>query len=539
MPSRTARARGERPPRTRPVPRQGCLKPKMLSLSPLTAPGGCAHSLPARRAALARSLPRCRRASAPAAVRPVSRPAASAYGLAPAVAVPAQPLYPKLVRELDFDRVAVPLKDTLISLALGCNAAAALYLRCPKRITALGRNAPAVAAVALGCLVAAVLYNVCRDSALQERLLPVDAAADEDSKFRHAGGARLHYKLRLPTAEQCASSRTFLSLKPQLLLVCLHGFGANEASFSLRGALDGLAARCVACAIAVDAPGFGLTPRTDRVGDYTVDSAAAAVDALADYVIAEQCERGAVGKPRRIFIGHSVGALTAVRAAQIAKARGEEPALVLIAPAILARGYTQPSPSEPPTFAPAMTKLRAAAWIAARLLAQALFALLSFPFLGLLRRLVRSPVFWARGLAKAYVDGSKVDADLVDAYRRPSCVKAWDMGLLRFIAARAGLAPLLDAEHLEPPLPSDGLAPSPLGPAAVLAALAASGVKVLIVHGDRDGLVPLSNSERLAANTPGALLAVLPEVGHSPQEEAVEAFLAAVVPFIRGAAAML
>ena len=49
-------------------------------------------------------------------------------------------------------------------------------------------------------------------------------------------------------------------------------------------------------------------------------------------------------------------------------------------------------------------------------------------------------------------------------------------------------------------------------------ALARSGARVLIVHGDEDVIVPRSNSEKLAAALPRAELVVVRWCGHMPHE---------------------
>jgi pimeloyl-ACP methyl ester carboxylesterase len=55
----------------------------------------------------------------------------------------------------------------------------------------------------------------------------------------------------------------------------------------------------------------------------------------------------------------------------------------------------------------------------------------------------------------------------------------------------------------------------------------------LIIHGQADALVPVSNSVRLAAMLPGAELVVVPSCGHVPQEEQPQRFADAVVHFFR------
>lgn len=67
---------------------------------------------------------------------------------------------------------------------------------------------------------------------------------------------------------------------------------------------------------------------------------------------------------------------------------------------------------------------------------------------------------------------------------------------------------------------------------SVVEALARSGARVLIVHGEDDAIVPVANSRRLASVLPGSELVVMPGVGHMPHEERAEEFLSEVRRFI-------
>ncbi len=54
--------------------------------------------------------------------------------------------------------------------------------------------------------------------------------------------------------------------------------------------------------------------------------------------------------------------------------------------------------------------------------------------------MVRSRLFWVRGLSNAWHSRDGVSDELVDAYRLPQLVRGWEVGLVRFIRARvAGL----------------------------------------------------------------------------------------------------
>ena len=57
-------------------------------------------------------------------------------------------------------------------------------------------------------------------------------------------------------------------------------------------------------------------------------------------------------------------------------------------------------------------------------------------------------------------------------------------------------------------------------------------LQVLIIHGDRDRLVPLSNSRRLVKQMPYVRLEVVDQCGHSPQEEHPQRFAALVQQFL-------
>ena len=57
-------------------------------------------------------------------------------------------------------------------------------------------------------------------------------------------------------------------------------------------------------------------------------------------------------------------------------------------------------------------------------------------------------------------------------------------------------------------------------------------LQVLLVHGDKDSLVPLSNSLRLAALLPNAELKIMKNAGHVPHEERPEEFLGLVDDFV-------
>lgn len=145
-----------------------------------------------------------------------------------------------------------------------------------------------------------------------------------------------------------------------------------------------------------------------------------------------------------------------------------------------------------------------------------------------LRRLVRARRFWERGLASAWHDGSLVTREYVDAYRSGQLVVGWEGGILRFLSARFGekhgfLGSVREAFRGE----------GHLSQAERLARVVRRhGIRVLIVHGSSDALVPAANSRRLAALLPNAELLVFEGCGHMPHEECPDRFVETVQRFV-------
>ena len=55
-----------------------------------------------------------------------------------------------------------------------------------------------------------------------------------------------------------------------------------------------------------------------------------------------------------------------------------------------------------------------------------------------------------------------------------------------------------------------------------------------MITGDDDRIVPTKDSVRLAGELPNAELVVIPQCGHTPQEECPEPWLDAVTRFVSG-----
>lgn len=275
----------------------------------------------------------------------------------------------------------------------------------------------------------------------------------------------------------------------------------------------------------------------------------------------------ASAQPRRILCGHSMGAAAVVE--EVIRRPEGVAALVLVAPAVVAlwpgppagasedlvteglalmeeavsaqdppspaalssdsldsdgaAAYGSSSRTRKPLLRTAAAVARAAAFVLVRAVLAAAAPLITL----LLRRLVRSRRFWERGLASAVADPGQITREVVDAYRLPQLVRGWEGGMRRFLAARfaerAGFwAAVHDAVY------RDGH----LTQAERLAAVVRThNIRVLLVHGAGDRLVPPANSRRLARLLPGAALAEFPRCGHMPQEECPARFVEVVREF--------
>ena len=343
-----------------------------------------------------------------------------------------------------------------------------------------------------------------------------------------------------------------------------------------------LADRLGAFVVAHDAPGFGLTERSKDLRVYTpranagiaramldmlelesgareeeaetspakeetetkaktlADAAAAlaagdadpsdvASDAGEDRPAERRPSSTAPRPPRRVVVGHSMGGVSAAMAA----AEGGVDDVVLVAPAIFATGRAPAAASASAAADDPVAVNPVAALLGALVrILRVCFAYLVSPVLTFaLRKLVRSGEFWRNGLAQAVGRASvgtlRSDSSWADGYRRPSAVAGWDVGMVRVVLAAAtggvsGLAGVFRG-------PKDAGADDS---SRVAAALAASGARVLIVHGSEDAIVPAGNSERLQRMVPGAKLVVMQGVGHMPHEEAPERFLDEVEAFL-------
>lgn len=110
-------------------------------------------------------------------------------------------------------------------------------------------------------------------------------------------------------------------------------------------------------------------------------------------------------------------------------------------------------------------------------------------------------------LDQSYSDPGKLEADVVTRY----------YALLRAPGARLALIQRMEQTILTDPLPR----------------LRALQMPVLLLWGEDDRLIPLSNAQDYLGALPDAQLTALPGVGHLPQEEAPDMSLVSVDAFLR------
>ncbi|MBI4978677.1 MAG: alpha/beta hydrolase [Spirochaetes bacterium] len=251
-------------------------------------------------------------------------------------------------------------------------------------------------------------------------------------------------------------------------MVLLHGFGASV--YSWREVIRPLSA--YGTVIAFDYPPFGLTARpvSGEITNRDPFSIASSAALVRDMI-------QLFGFSNAVLVGNSLGGMLAVVTAF--DYRESVTGLVLVDAAIYGGG--------PPSW---------------------LHSLAQFPQVDHIGPLIVRPLqeTGVRILVSAWHDSNRVTADIISNYSRPVQMSNWDVALWRFTTAERpkGISHRLKELHLP----------------------------VLVVSGDDDRLVPMSNSIRLARDIPGARLVIISNCGHVPQEEQPERFLSAVIPFI-------
>uniref|UniRef100_A0A061RJU7 AB hydrolase-1 domain-containing protein n=1 Tax=Tetraselmis sp. GSL018 TaxID=582737 RepID=A0A061RJU7_9CHLO len=231
--------------------------------------------------------------------------------------------------------------------------------------------------------------------------------------------------------------------------------------------------------------------------------------------------------PIHVLIGHSMGGAAAVE--EVLRQPEGVGCVVLVSPAVIAVSSGGGAGGSPHAWRRWLGGLWRCLGVAASSAVGVLLIALQPLIVWLLRTLVRSRRFWERGIGSAWYDPKRLPAELVDAYRAPQLVKGWESGMVRFVRAKvAGTGGALSRLRR-------AFEPGQLLSTAERFARTARehNIRVLILHGEGDMLVPASNSRRLAALLgPQADLIEIPRCGHQPQEEMPERFVSWVADFI-------
>jgi len=421
----------------------------------------------------------------------------------------------------------------------------------------------------------------------RDRLVSAIEAKDVNSRFADVDGVSVHHKYFTSSSSSVNESGVLFS--------CAHGFGANTYSYEM-GFVDKLLemneANNSIGVVCHDSVGFGLTerPRTDLM-KYTKVFNAKCLKAMAkEYV-------GKATKKKVVYVGHSLGTIAATLTTTL---KGDEDdatkpaALVLIAPAFLVkkekekkknveandRVEEQEQEQEVTKKKPipkkkiitpddefydeelfnrvVLSSLKAVwGWIKS-----SLFNLLAKPLLYvLLRTIVRSKQFWQNGLSNVVAKSktSLVDESWIDGYRRPRVVQNWDLGMINFVSASLNdLGADLKAifrRHMRIYADKPNEYDVSMNPMDALKKSAwEKNIPILIVHGNEDKVVPISNSVNIynrlttapafedeeeektaSASPPVVKFVVMENTGHCPHEEDPETLATVVGDFLREA----
>lgn len=135
----------------------------------------------------------------------------------------------------------------------------------------------------------------------------------------------------------------------------------------------------------------------------------------------------------------------------------------------------------------------------------------------------RSKSFWKNGLTQAWGDPEKVTMDTVLRYEWPAVTNGWEDGILSFTKAQ------ISSSQKE----SERKGGNQVDLLKEVLASGSSRTKILIVHGDKDSVIPISNSRKLVKNFPQIQIVEARGVGHNPHEEIIGDFVQVVGNFVK------
>ena len=394
-----------------------------------------------------------------------------------------------------------------------------------------------VGVVSFALAFAALLVILEKERVERYRLVSAMEARDINSRFADVDGVSVHHKYFTSSSskEKAEEDDEDDDESSGVLFSMAHGFGANMYSYEMafvdkllemENANDNNNSVGIVCH---DSVGFGLTerPRTDLI-KYTKVFNAKCLKAMA---------RKYAGKGKKkkkvVYVGHSLGTIAATLTTTLEgdgdNDTAKPAAIVLIAPAFLVKkekekkknattldgeneeGAKKKTIPKKKIVTPddefydeelfnrvVLSSLKALlGWIKS-----SLFNLLAKPLLYvLLRTIVRSKQFWRNGLSNvvAKSKASLVDESWVDGYRRPRMVQNWDLGMINFVSASLNdLGADLKAifrRHMRIYADKPNEYDVSMNPMDALKKSAwEKNIPILIVHGNEDKVVPISNS---------------------------------------------
>lgn len=255
----------------------------------------------------------------------------------------------------------------------------------------------------------------------------------------------------------------------QPVLILLHGFGAS--TYTWHRVMDSLAAK--GTVIAFDRPAFGLTERP-MPGEWSGENPYS--DAFQVQLTVGLMD--ALNVEDAVLVGHSAGGSIAL---QTALAYPERVSGLVLVDASVAADSGMPG---------------LARWLANTPQLKRLGPYLSRSLTG-----KEGDAF----LEASWYDFTKFTEEDKAAYRKPLQIANWDVALWEYTKANSG--------------------------ANLMQRLAEIRIPALVISGEDDRIIPLAESQRIAAELPNAQLTALAACGHVPQEECPEKFLPPVLEY--------
>lgn len=306
-----------------------------------------------------------------------------------------------------------------------------------------------------------------------------------------------------------------------------HGFGASSLSWLpvLPPLVDRLSAKV---GIAHDAIGFGFTerPGPSFLKMYSFDTSAEIGLSLILQNATEAILNHNPTKNVALF-GHSMGALATLRMA-LHLPQHVNVSVVLVSPALITGKkqakqlksrsvgpiYTSDNnittyPNKSITTKTGSMQIITPPVVLQKILSKLQRMFLFAPFQYVLKRVVASKDAWRSGLQAVWGNPDLVSDDDVLRYRWPSLSKGWEEGLINFSTARGRTSSVDEIQILAD-------------------AIQKPNVKVCIIHGTKDPVIPFQYSKDLLKVFPDIKLEAMEGLGHNCFEENPSKFVSLV-----------